>query len=143
MAFLLLYSLCYKRSKLTAAAGLRARLVDSAGDLLDGEETHVADPLREYVLYGDALKSLVQRHEGLLCDLERAQAAVEGKEKEISQVRKPEGVMGFFSSMRSTTEQEKDIKIGHLTQQLTTLKQTADTEQEEFMCVCACMRMCM
>ncbi len=94
----------------------------------------MADPLREYVQFGDALRAVVARHEALLYDLERAQAAVEAKDRDIEQVRKPTGARGLFSSLRGTSEDEKAAKIETLSVQHAELKRCAQRDQDDYMC---------
>lgn len=113
--------------------GLRFNEAAASGaSTLEGDEPQVADPLREYVQFGDALKSVVARHEALLYDLERAQAAVEAKERDMDQVRKPTGARGLFASLRSTSEDEKAAKIETLAGQAAELKRTAQRDQDDY-----------
>jgi hypothetical protein len=115
--------------------GFFFRGAKSAETLLADDEPLVMDPLREYVQFSDALRAVVARHEALLYDLERAQAAVESKEKDIEQVRKPTGARGLLSSFRSTSEDDKTAKIDALAVQLTELKHTAQRDQDDYMFV--------
>lgn len=105
------------------------RLVDVAAEMLPHEEQDVADPLKEYLHFAEALREVVVRQEMLLCDFERSTAAVEAKEREIELVHKPEGLRGFFSNMMSSTEEDKQAKLAVYNRQLEELRTVADGKQ--------------
>ena len=78
-------------------------------ELLKREEICFADRLKEYALFADAAKDLLENQERVQIKYERAQAACEGKRKSIAGWKNPEGFSGFFKGLASKDTQSQSI----------------------------------
>lgn len=78
-------------------------------ELLKREEICFADRLKEYALFADAAKDLLENQERVQIKYERAQAACEGKRKSIANWKNPEGFSGFFKGLASKDTQSQSI----------------------------------
>merc|ERR1711935_412415 len=84
-------------------------LADVSSETIKKEESHVADPLKEFVFYADSLKELLETQVYTQCKYDTALNDTAKKRAEIQQLEKPTGVSGFFRSL-GTPDKDAEAK---------------------------------
>ncbi|ESO87762.1 hypothetical protein LOTGIDRAFT_234986 [Lottia gigantea] len=106
------------------SAGHYMDVLSSSIDPMLEEEEHFADQLKEYLAFGDALRSVCRKYECVQYDLEKAEDTLSSKAKERDMLvqGKPAGafsITGMKSKIfGSDTPEQRDLKIKQLEEQI-------------------------
>lgn len=115
---------------LEEVAAAFAELAETAPEQQKQQETSVADPLKEHLLYADSMKELLDRQDQTQSKYEAKQKLTAAKQKQIEQLEKPEGISGFFRSLSTPNKEAEAAKLVQLTAELEACK-IAELDQEQ------------
>lgn len=119
----------------SSAVGHQFDSMASGGyNLMVQEEAMFSDPLKEYVFYGESIRTMCHNQLVVHQVWETAEAAVEDMQKTIEKTKKPEGISGFFATWGTGGDQRAiDAKVQKLEAQLEILKEKRAIAEQETM----------